>query len=49
MIAIQMGAPFAIQACLMQLRTIEADQKQTHYLEGHSLYLIVPLQTMLLQ
>ena len=38
-VAVQMEAPPAIQACSRQLRTIEADQKLTHYLEGH-LYLI---------
>ena len=45
-VAVQMEAPSAIQACSRQLRTIEVDQKLTRYLEGHSLYLIVPLQAM---
>ena len=47
-LAIQMEEPSA-QACLRELRTIEADQNLTHYLEGHSIYLIVSLMTILLQ
>ena len=46
---VNIGAPSAIQACSRQLRTIEADQKLTHYLEGHSLYFIVSLQVMVLK
>ena len=43
-VAVQMEAHSAIQACSRQ---IEADQKLTHYLEGHSL--IVSLQVMVLK
>ena len=48
-VAVPVEAPSAIQACSRQLRTIETDQKLTHYLEGHSLYLIVSLQVMVLK
>ena len=46
-VAVQMESHSAIQASSRQLSTIEADQKLTHYLEGHSL--IVSLQVMVLK
>ena len=48
-VAVQMETPSVIQACSRQLRTIEADQKLTHHLEGHSIYLIVSSQVMVLK
>ena len=43
------GGAFCDTSLFKAIQAIEADQKLKHYLEGHSLYLFVSLQTMLLQ